>query len=425
MITTFSLPDRGASLDSRGGARRRALFTLAVLISLALVAGTAAATSTRVRSLGGAGGFFEDDHNVLRWYGSIVDYPNLAFAELGQFDLDTEDRDPDERITEQGGGFHAAFDAEQRWGVIAAYFTAEPALVDEIGGIPGGAFTALWGRSFDRTALAIFFRGTSFTESSAANSQELKGRAEYHHWLGVGLRTDLAPTAYLDIAAEVHNTQFDYADLDSNIATGFSNSWDGWGARARAFIGLSEKVVCVPLVEHIRDIRETFSATLNDAGLLDVYLNRVGVGINYLPDPDNLVVITADYRDKKAELVGRRSLFADYGRQVVDGYVLGGRIGVESRVLAWLTLRLGVEYRRTDENVTLLQLAGSGQQVWFASHDVHVRTPLNLGLGFNFGSFSADVVVNDGAPFGLGYALTGAGRSDSATFTSITLSYGF
>jgi hypothetical protein len=417
--------NRRRAVPGRGG--RAIRFTIIGCGILALVAAAVSptsATSSRIRSLGGAGSFFEDDNNVLRWFGSVVDYPNLAVAELGQFDLDARDEPWDERIARQGGGFHVAPDAARRWGVFAVYFESDP-LLETTGAIPGGAFTAMWGRSFGHWSPALYFRGTSFNNSTDSSVTQLLGRSEFHHWLGIGLRGDLSDGAYLDLAAEAHNTQFDYADHSRGIASGYSNTWDSWSARGRAFVSLSEKVVLVPLLEHRRDVRPTFSLELDDAADLDARITRVGAGLDVLPDADNLVLITAEYRDLRSELRGRGSPEARFHRQTIDGYSLRGRVGIESRVLAWLTLRFGVEYRRIDEDRYLMHPGGSDYDVWAASHNTYVETPLNLGLGLHFGSFSADVVVNDGAPFGVGYALTGAGQRESATFTSITLSYGF
>jgi hypothetical protein len=191
------------------------------------------------------------------------------------------------------------------------------------------------------------------------------------------------------------------------------------------FYGVSDKVVITPMFEYVRDVRVTFSETLDDAADLDAHVTRLGIGASVFPDIDNLVLVTFEYRRGEEDLLGRGALFADYRQQEGEWYSLHGRVGVESRILAWLTLRLGVEYRRNDEESLLLRPVEGAPDVWNARHDVYVETPLNIGLGMHFGAFTADFVVNDGAPFGLGYAFTGAGRSDSVTFTSITLSYGW
>ncbi len=72
------------------------LTLIVVLVGLFLLpAADTLATSSRIRSLGGSSGYFEDDHNVLRWFGSLPEYGNLAVVELGTFDLDADDDDDD------------------------------------------------------------------------------------------------------------------------------------------------------------------------------------------------------------------------------------------------------------------------------------------------------------------------------------------
>jgi hypothetical protein len=390
----------------------RALFASFLLLATVPPAG---ATSSRIRSLGGSGGYFEDDNNVLRWYGSIVDYADLAVAELGRF----EDGQSTDEVSEQGGGLHVAFDLERRWGVAATYFSA-----DQPNGIPGGSIEVLWGRAFGPFAPALYFKGTSYTRSEASNSHQLAGRSEFHHYWGAGVRWEISDHIYVDAAGDVHNTQFDYADLERDLRTGPSNSWDGWSARLRAFVRLSEKVVGVPLAEHVVDKRTTYSPTLDDAALLDAHTTRLGIGFNVLPDADNLVLVSAEYSEGRDDAVGYGSFGASFVAQDRDWFVLEGRVAAESLVLPWLTLRLGAVYRRIDNEIVLQTPAGDDDDAWATAREVAVVTPLTLGVGLHFGAFSADLVVNSEAPFGIGYALTGAGR-ESTTFTAITLSYGF
>ncbi|MFO7652780.1 MAG: hypothetical protein R6X25_03055 [Candidatus Krumholzibacteriia bacterium] len=402
-------------------------FVLAVFFSFALAgavllpAADVLASSSRVRSLGGDSGYFEDDSNVLRWYGSVVDYPDLVVAELGRFDLDAATAVPwSDRVYGQGGGLHLSFDAARRWGVGAAYVEG-----DQPDDIPGGAATLMWGRSFGRHAVALAFQGTSYNRSTAGDGTQLFGRAEYHHVWGAGLRSDLGESAYLDLAADVRNTQFDYVDPFRGLRYGPVEITKGWSARARLFWRPNPRVVLVPLIGHLADIRPTYSDVLEDAADLDARITRVGFGVNLLPDADNLVLFSFEYAEGEETLRGQASPFARYARETRDWFTLHGRIGAESRVLAWLTVRLGIEYLRIEDEVLLLLPAVNGDDLWFARRDIFLETPVNLGLGLHFGSFTADLVVNEESPFNLGYALTGAGRDDSTTFTSITLSYGF
>ena len=81
------------------------------------------ATTGRIQALGGNGTFFEDEANVLRWYGSLGDYPDLAVLESGGFNLDSGYHNQDmELLSGPGGGVHHSLGEEGRWGTAALYF---------------------------------------------------------------------------------------------------------------------------------------------------------------------------------------------------------------------------------------------------------------------------------------------------------------
>jgi hypothetical protein len=99
------------------------------------------------------------------------------------------------------------------------------------------------------------------------------------------------------------------------------------------------------------------------------------------------------------------------------------RLGLESRVLSWLTLRGGARQVIPDLNFTAVyDNSGAEDQTVGGFEDPQLD--LNLGLGFHFGAFDADFAFNDIAPFSLGYFITGGSEGDH-NFTSITLQYVF
>ena len=59
--------------------------TFVVTAALILVATTAGATTSRITAMGEGSAFYEDDGNTMRWYGSLVDYPDLVTFESGHF----------------------------------------------------------------------------------------------------------------------------------------------------------------------------------------------------------------------------------------------------------------------------------------------------------------------------------------------------
>ena len=69
--------------------RRHAAATALAILAAALVAAApASATLTRARTLGGDLHYFEDDAGVTVWYGALLDYPDQAVLDLGDYDHD-------------------------------------------------------------------------------------------------------------------------------------------------------------------------------------------------------------------------------------------------------------------------------------------------------------------------------------------------
>jgi len=377
----------------------------------------AGATSSRIQAMGGRGGYFEDDFNVLRWYGSLPEYGNQAVLELGRTNFAANDSLGIDHINGQAGGAHISFDSAGKWGTAAVYFRDESA-----GGLtPGGAFTGLYAIGRGPVAVGLYYRGTSFERTAAPSDPVGMSTSEYLNTWGLGIRIDIAAGVYCDVAGEIMNADFQATETGDSAPLVENDGSDSWGARTRFFIRLSEKVACVPLFDYAKEVRSTFSPLLLDAADVDARLTRVGLGFNFLPDGDNLLVFDGEYRNGRRHLAGAGSAAARYADSCRKFTSLHARVGVESRLLAWLTLRAGVEYRRTDADQRLQPAPPGGDDQ--ISHEVHVDVPLNLGLGLHFGNFDADLVLNDRAPFSFGYLLTGTEQKETTTFTAITLKY--
>lgn len=405
----------------------RPFIALLLGVPLAFLVVPAAATPTRQVSLGGMGAYYEDDTNVLRWYGSLPDYPNRAVLDLGRYD--TSHDVGSERVTGQAGGLHVTFDDRGRWGTAAAYFhdrAIDSAPSDIFTDYPGGSFSFLYARQEGPLQAGLFFRGTSHHDYEAREGELQPGRGEFQHDYGLGVRADLSSHVYVDLAGEIRNIQFSYYDPDRELVEPGVSVTESFGLRARTFIQLSRQVALVPLFDYTREIRPIYSADLADIAALDGFAWRAGFGLNYLPDPDNLVIFSCERRESIVKQQGRRSLYAAYDDLKEISTVINPRVAVESRLLFWLTLRASAQYVRTSFNQYLYPLSEPGENAPPDGVDrIEVITPLTLGLACHFGHFSADLAVNNRAPFALGHALTGAGENETATFTSITLSYGF
>ncbi len=393
----------------------RRILLVCVLCALAL---PALATTSRVRSLGAQADYFEDDSNVFRWYGSLVDYPQLAVLELGEWNHDTSG-DLDDRVTGSGGAVHFRFDEQGRWGTAAMAFGDDMPEPD-----PGGWIRLVWARRFGPVSLGATFRGTSYSSASNGPNQALDGNSRFLHNLGLGARVDLSDAVYLDLAAEIQDSEVDFYDRANNVAIEDDGGWDSFGVRGRVFHALTDHAAAVYRLAWFRDIRPIVDAELDHLAYLDGDLFHGGVGFNLLLDADNLVLLAADSTRPEADRPARWPIYANWDTARREWWQLDVRVAVESRLRSWLTLRGAASYRRSTDESNLVD-GWSGdyvEQAYF--YDVGVDTPVSLGLGLHFGQFDADFLFNATAPFSLGNALVG-GEGDDASFSSITLSYGF
>lgn len=402
--------------------RSTAPVRLAAAAVLLLAAADAAATTARQRSLGGLGDFFEDDANVRRWYGSLVDYPQRAVLELGDWDLDAGGS-ISRRLSRQGGGLHAQFDAEQRWGVAAVYFGEDLPLPDG-----GGWVNLLYARRFGDVSVGGSFYASSFSDAGSTHvGTWLEGRSNFVHELGLGARWDLARHTYLDVAAYRRHVEVDYFARVDSVVILMPNvhGWDSFGARARVFHGLTEQLAAVGRIDYVRDLRFLVDPDLNDLARQDADNLALGAGLNYLPDPDNLIVVSLDYRRVDDVRRARNPFYATFQHRQGDWWRLDGRCGLESRVLPWLTVRAAVSYRRTVDEFTLTYRWSDEFLEWRYDYRVHVSTPVVLGLGVHLGAFDADLVLNDTAPFGPGFPPTTAPLDGGSRYSAVTLGYRF
>ena len=94
-----------------GGSPGTALLLLCLLALTVLLVPDSPASTARLRALGGEGAYLEDPANVLLWYGSLGDYPNLVIAETGAWEQNggyrgegAPRRAPDESRTQSRSG---------------------------------------------------------------------------------------------------------------------------------------------------------------------------------------------------------------------------------------------------------------------------------------------------------------------------------
>jgi hypothetical protein len=384
---------------------------LALATSLALAAAPAAATDARVRSLGGLADAFEDDSNALRWPGSLIDYAGQAALGLSEVE---------DGGTSTFGSANLSLGAAGRWGVVSLGFA------DRLSeGEPGGFFAAGYAHRFGPLNAALTFRGTTYgTAANPAGEAQFTGDARYLHTWGFGARADLGEGVYVDGAAETVRSELEYddnaLDLSLHELSSDSHAW-----RLRGFARVSEKVVVVPHVSYAHDVRPTVSDALGGPADLSGWNVLAGLGVNTLLDPDNLLVLSLDYLSLRRDWSARYPEHTAFDTGWRDIWQFVVRVGFESRVQPWLTLRAGAVYRRLTDEWYLSETLTEGLTDYDYRWNVRVAVPVAVGLGLHFGAFDGDLVVHDGGLLATEELPAGLGEIDTGVVTAATLRYTF
>ncbi len=398
---------------------RRLVQSVLALLLLAVFADSAAATEARLLALGADGDFLEDVGHARRWYGCLASYPDLVLAELGDY-LPASSGQP--RLRRQSAGAHLALDAPGRWGTAALYLQADDA--DEGG--DAGRLALAWGRRLGGWQVGALwsFRVREAWLGPAEGAGAGEREADFD--LGIGTRKDLGDRLYLDLAAETLGTTRRYLDPELGLVLQDGN-WRNFSLRGRAFWGPSERVAVVPVIERRRRLRLEDSDFLAGVADLDARETLAGLGVNLLPGPDVLIVASYAWRHGSRDETavgsppGMTARRVEYDRHAV-------RLGLEARVMSWLTLRAGARQLLRDEAVRHVwgpPLVGDdAPPAWSGFTDAEFD--LSLGLGVHLGPCDVDLVVDDEAPYAFGDFLTGGGEGrDGANFTRISLLYVF
>jgi hypothetical protein len=384
---------------------------LALLASLALAPVPAAATDARVRSLGGLADAFEDDSNALRWPGSLIDYAGEAALGL---------RNSEDGATSTFGGANLGLDDAGRWGVLGLAFADE---LPE--GEPGGYFSAGYAHRVGPVNAALTFRGTTYgTATNPSGDAQFSSDGRYLHTWGLGVRADLAAGMYVDAAAEVLRSELAYDDDAAGISVHETSS-DSHAWRLRGFARLSDKVVVVPHVSYGHDVRPTVSDALGGVADLSGWNVLTGLGVNALLDPDNLVVVSTEYLSLQRDWTARYPETTAFDSGWRDAWQFVVRVGLESRVQPWLTLRAGAVYRRLTDEWYLSETLAPGITDYDYHWQVGVEVPVSVGVGLHFGAFDGDLVVHDGGLLATEELPAGIEEIDTGVVTAATLRYTF
>lgn len=406
--------------------RRLAVVLLAVGLGCVIVT-DAAASSTRAHSLGGRADYFEDDSNVLRWYGSLADYPNLVVLESGHFNVANGYEDTDGRkVSGPAAGIHLRFDQAGKWGTGGLYFHGQSDASDP-GSLHRGqldsGFSALYSVPLGPVQLGLMARRAEETQFQGVSDDLITlgfGYERSRTDIGLGLRFDLADRAYLDLAADVRNIQdraWGNDPVNPDWSTDTFDSWDNYGLRARGFVAVGERWVLAPVLEYVS---EGFTGTGLASGNLyretsanDGRLFRLGAALDYYPNADAFLVMSAEFLDGRVDHQLQDLEGAPTAEWVEDYQVFSTRIAYEVRVAFWMTLRAATGFEHVHNRGTFFT-PRTGSDI-----------PLSLGAGLNFNTLVLDVALTDREPRGLSAYSPDLAAAPGATWLSLTLGFEF
>ncbi len=390
------------------------------LLAAALLCGAlpALATSTRVASMGWGSDYYEDVYNVMKWYGSLPSYGGTAQFELGWF---RQSPYPEyTQASRRGGLLYANLDDDGEYGTAGvAFFDADP--VEQI--------RAMWGRRFGNVQVGFLFRFRNTREDVDPNAPLFLDFMDADRTLGLGLRASLGDRWYVDFAGDVTTTWRRWVS-ETEIYQPETNDSETWSLRLRSIHGINDMIAGFAVATWSREAHPQYLSEERNMFDHTRDLWTVGLGVNYMPDSDTLGVVSCEYGNYDYTYVNPRAdLYRwDSPRAVLyDTWRFRLNMGLERRVLSWCTLRAGANHKMSFNDHSEFRAIGHGEApVWLVSENgASATTNVDLGLGVHFGSFDADFLFTDDAPFNLGSLFTQAGEGEGSTWYKITLQYVF
>jgi hypothetical protein len=356
-----------------------AVKSMAFVVFFLIQSGGVWATAPRTAALGGDNSFFEDDSNVLRWYGSLLDYGNQVLMETGSHNVTDDSISWSDSPSGPGAGIHMNLDSQGTWGTVALYYNSRmrdsygsSAVIDE----SEDSFTVMYGRKIGPVQLAMALRQGSLDRYVAIDTvggHPLSHQDFKRNTLSIGLRADLSSSSYFDFAFDVHRLHW--------LETGFGNyetldSKGNFSLRTRAFFSAGSNMAVVPIVEYHSEenfILGDWSTPLNSPHANTML--RIGCGLNVFPDSDSFMLLSADYRGSE---VHRTEPFQGESTRLHDFNIL---LATEKRWNHWLTIRGSLACK-------LSHIPSMGENI----DDVNdAAFPLSFGAGLHLGGFDLDL----------------------------------
>jgi hypothetical protein len=361
---------------------RSTLHGALVLLTLSAMALPALATTSRINSLGGNGDFFEDDANVLRWFGSLVDYPDQVVLESGNFNIpDGYWEFPSQKRSGPGLGAHYALGSEGRLGTAAIFYHDHDNRSTTLH--PSGLrnnLSLIYALDLGPLTGSLAYRYGTWEVGQSGETDNHSADT-----FGAGLRMDMGESAYLDLAGEYRSTSHQGPDLSTSDS---SNSESIYSLRGRAFIALGERTAFIPLFEFFNEDRMHPQDTPSHPTRLDHQMFRFGFGLNYFPDTDHLLLFNIEYVD------GQRKYMTIRPELQGTWTALNMRAGFESRMLSWLTTRGSLGFVDFASNTDWVDFQDPSDLMNLDGPILRV----NLGFAFHLGPADLDFSFGERYP---------------------------
>jgi len=349
-------------------------FTLAVC--LMLFSG-AAATETRVGTLGGVGFYMHDNSNIFYFPGAINTYSGQV---IGEFRVKNNDNSYSIGVHYPVGDFS----------VLGVYLnrpiplSISPGVVQNVTlNHTTDIFYGMQLSQFDLGFKASFGADGIVVDNGAGEDKE---SARYLA-LGVGISNEKMDLGgHIELPSAKSDPDGDVGDQD----------WGGFGfaGAGRLFLGETTKIVPVGLIS-IRSTTSDFGSAVGKIKYTDMNLGA-GIGVNHELNESNMLVMAIEVLGFQGSSEDSSDLETPggkitYGRLTFPGFY----IGAESRIKSWLTGRLGAAQVYQAIATTYEPETGNEQKTSFTNSQFNV----SFGLGFNFGDFTLDAAINEGLFF--------------------------
>ena len=410
----------------------RPIPALVFLVLLVLLVSGAGATTARIEALGGLGDCLEDDANVLRWYGSLADYPDLAVLESGHFHLNHGYRAGGrETVSGPGAGIHSRLG---RFGTGALYWHGKHSDADPGELLPSeleNTVTALFARAVAGVQVGLAFRygslDSKFLDPDALHflPEEITKKNRRID-VGAGVRFDVNERTYVDVAGEVRLLRLDEywrTPLD-RIHDDERESGGTYALRARAFRRLTQNSALVVHSEYQQLDAPVPVTQYGEVPAANGEQVRVGTGWNWFPDPDRFLLARFEYLYGESS-VDSQVHFAwpySHGWDVKWSSYRAG-LAAESRLLPWLSLRAAWDWQYRSRTETYFEPIDVWSGLAPAEAEGAVQF-LQLGLGAHLGRYDLDLAVGEGLPTEPGGHMGTRWSGEAQDWITITLRAG-